>query len=340
MVLFVRLKDVVCAQNGTNTSSVVTSSQNIPYIFERKKTFATDKTAGFAGCDVRHLFEPHKQTHAMTDTTLLSAHNASQCDLHIVAGADGFSLAVRGADSNVLALRRWPFERNLSGDPQRTLADLRSALTREPMFAWPFRRVYWAWANPQLTLVPRRLFRAEDLPTYFKLLLHPAEYAYGYDELPEIECFAAYALNPDWVHLAEQFFPTVLQTHFAHALLRSWRPLARPDGYDVFLHLHERMAQVAVFDRQNLLFFNTFSFSHANDLLYFALLAYEQARLNPSETPLTICGNLLEDSEGWRTLYRYIRHLKFAELPSAHLLHEHNSALPPHCYWDVFSLKK
>lgn len=273
----------------------------------------------------------------MTDTTLLSPHGATQCDLHIVAGADGFALAVRGADGGLLTLRRWPFDRNLSGDSQRTLADLRSALTREPMFAWPFRRVRWAWANAQATLVPRRLFRPENLPDYFKLLLHPADYAYGYDELPEMECFVAYALDPDWVHLAEQFFPSVLQTHFAHPLLRSWRPLARPDDYDVLLHLHERTAQVAVFDRQNLLFFNTFAFSHANDLLYFTLLAFEQARLSPSESPLTLCGNLLEDSEGWRTLHRYVRHLKFAPSPIAAVLPPHISTLPAHCHWEVLS---
>ena len=276
----------------------------------------------------------------MTEMTHLSAHSATQCDLHIVAGADGFAFAVCGADGHTLALRRWPFDRNLAGDAQRTLADLRGALTREQMFAWPFRRVRWAWANAQATLLPRRLFRAEDLPSYFSLLLHPADYAYGYDELPELDCFVAYALDPDWVRLAEQFFPRVQQTHFAHPLLRSWRTLARPGDYDVLLHLHERSAQVAVFDRQNLLFFNTFAFNHANDLLYFTLLAYEQNRLSPSEIPLTICGNLLEDSEGWRALHRYIRHLKFAELPAPSTLPEHIPSLLPHCHWDVFSLKK
>ncbi|HMX40682.1 MAG TPA: DUF3822 family protein, partial [Saprospiraceae bacterium] len=238
-------------------------------------------------------------------------------------------------DGAAVALRRWVFERP-GTEGERILSDLRSALAGDMLFDWPFRRVRWAWVNTQATLIPRRLFRPEHLPTYFHLLLPSGQYAYGYDELPELECYVAYALDPAWVNLVEQQFKQVQQTHFAHPLLRSWRHMAQPDGYEVFLHVHQRTAQVAVFDRQSLLFFNAFTFTHANDLLYFTLLAYEQARLSPDEVALSISGKILEDSEGWRALYRYIRQLRFVALSADDVPADQHPSLPLHCHWDVF----
>lgn len=270
----------------------------------------------------------------------LTATYAAGCDLHIVAGADGCALLVSDSEGQVVALRRWHFSVPAGGHRNAdTLAALRSVLIGERLFAWSFRRVRWAWMGANATLVPRRLFRAEDLPAYFKLLLHPAAYTYGYDELPELDCFVVYALDADWVHLAEQFLPQALQTHFAQPLLRSWRSVAAPGDYDVRLHLHVQSAQIAVFDRQNLLFYNAFTFNHVNDLLYFTLLTYEQFRLSPAEVPLTISGHLLEDSEGWRTLYRFVRHLQFTTLPAAAHLPEAARELPDHCQWDVFAVR-
>jgi len=272
----------------------------------------------------------------------LTAATAASCDLYMVAGGAGCSLLVCDAEGSVWALRRWNPSKSPGSGPRsdaEALSDLRSVLTREVLFGWPFRRVRWAWYNAQATLVPRRLFQAEDLPAYFKLLLQPADYVYGYDELPEMECFVAYALHPDWVQIVEQFVPQAIHTHFAHPLLRSWYGQAPTEHYTVFLHIHYQSAQVAVFDRNNLVFYNAFVFHHANDLLYFSLLAYEQFRLSPMEIPLVISGNLLEDSEGWRTLYRYVRHLKFVEMP--HLLRWPMALKdwPEHCQWDVFCLK-
>jgi len=271
----------------------------------------------------------------------LTAAYAVGCDLHIVAGADGCALLVSDAEGHVVALKRWHFSRPASGHSSTdTLTDLRGVLIGERMFAWSFRRVRWAWVGANATLVPRRLFRAEDLPAYFKLLLHPAAYVYGYDELPELDCFVVYALDTDWVRLAEQYLPQAVQTHFAQPLLRSWRSVAPSGDYDVRLPLHQKSAQIAVFDRQNLLFYNTFTFNHANDLLYFTLLTYEQFRLNPAEIPLTISGHLLEDSDGWRTLYRFVEHLRFAALPQAAHLPEAARELPDHCQWDVVALSR
>ena len=86
------------------------------------------------------------------------------------------------------------------------------------------------------------------------------------------------------------------------------------------------------------MFFNTFYFSKPSDLLYFVLLTYKQFELNPLEIPLTLSGNVLEDSEIYKLLVRYIRTLRFAELPEGFKLPEHSKNLQPHFWFDLSTI--
>lgn len=116
--------------------------------------------------------------------------------------------------------------------------------------------------------------------------------------------------------------------------------MATANDYEVFLNARNQAAQIAVFDRRNLLFYNAFRFEKPNDLLYFALLAYDQFRLDPAEIPLTVSGNLPEDSEIYRTLYRYVRAIRFASLPEKMVLPEGVENLPQHFWFDLSNLRQ
>jgi hypothetical protein len=90
-----------------------------------------------------------------------------------------------------------------------------------------------------------------------------------------------------------------------------------------------------VFERRNLVFFNTFDFTKPADLLYYILLAYKQFDLNPLEVPLALSGTLLEDSEIYRLLLRYVRSMHFLPLPDGFQLPDAANALPAHYWFDL-----
>ena len=188
------------------------------------------------------------------------------------------------------------------------------------------------------TLVPRRLFDAQDLQAYFKLLLQPSEYEYAYDELPALDCSVVYAVEPVVTRMCGQYFPGAANMHQATPLLKAWHHAAPAGDYAVFVNVRHQAGQVAVFDRKNLLFYNAFGFVKPNDLLYFVLLAYDQFRLSPAEVPLTIGGNLAEDTEAFRLLHRYIDTIRFAALPDSVVLPEETDHLPAHYWHDLFAV--
>ncbi len=265
----------------------------------------------------------------------LNSATAPLYELRVLAGTDGLALLAVTKGVETGALKRWNFSRKTQDSPQELLQDLQTVATREELFTYPFGKVRWAWFNGQMTLVPRRFFNANALEQYFRLLLHADNHAYGFKEWPEADCVAVHALPPQWPVLCTRYFPQAEQHHFGLSMLQFWRETARKNDYDVFLHVHHAQGQIAVFDRQNLLFYNVFTFAHANDMLYFVLLAYEQFKLSPIEVPLTLSGHLLEASEGWKQLYRYIRQLHFAPATSPIILPKTEEDWPPHCHLDL-----
>lgn len=265
-----------------------------------------------------------------------SAESSAHCSLNVIAGTEGCSLLAMGKNDTVQALKSQHFSR-LGRDFKDVESQIRAVFGSEKIFTYPFSEVRCAFFNLNATLVPRRLFNAENLPAYFKLLLQPADYAYRFDALAEFDCSLAYALEPVVLNMCEQYFPQAKMSHLATSLLKNWQPMALPNDYDVFLNVRNQVAQIAVFDRRNLLFYNAFRFEKASDLLYFALLPYDQFRLDPQEIPLTVSGALLEDWEAFKLLYRYVRAVQFAPLPANAMLPENAENLPSHYWFDLFS---
>jgi hypothetical protein len=269
----------------------------------------------------------------------LNAGSALRCTLNVVIGTEGFSLLAREKDGQIRALQTQHFSQ-VGRDFRDVETQIRTVFGFTTLLSHSFSELRCAFFNHNATLVPRRLFDPENLPRYFKILLRPAEYEFRFDELPEFDCFLVYAIEPMLTRTCGQYFPQAKLTHLATPLLKNWQRSAPPSDYTVCVNVRNHAAQVAVFDRKNLLLYNAFQFQKPNDLLYFVLLAYDQFRLNASEIPLMVSGHLFEDSDHFRLLHRYIREVRFAVLPETTILPEEADSLPAHYWYDLLSFSQ
>lgn len=265
------------------------------------------------------------------------ATSSAHCSLYVLLGTEGCSFAVFGKNNAIQALKRQNFP-----EPGLHFRDVETPLRvffgSEPLLSYSYTTIHCAFSNGNATLVPRRLFAADKLPDYFKLLLQPAEYLYFNDWLPELDCYLPYALDPLVLQFCRQYFPQAEISHIAGTLLQAWRASAPTDEHRIFLNTRQQVAQIAVFDRQNLLYYNSFQFKKATDLLYFTLLAYDQFRLSPELTPLVISGSVASDDEYGQLLHRYIRSIRDARLPGDIRLSEGMGGSTGQTFFDLFSL--
>lgn len=267
----------------------------------------------------------------------LDAGLAARCVLNVVIGMESVSLLVTEKSGEVRALQtRHLAHTGRDFDDAETA--IRTVFGGEPLFSLPFATVNCAFFNLNATLVPRRLLLTEDLGAYFQLLLRPANYTYHHDPLPEFDCHLVYAVEPWVARLCEQYFPAANMIHLSTAMLKCWQHQASPGGYEVMLNVRNHAAQIAVFDRQNLLLYNAFQFQKSSDLLYFTLLAYDQFRLSPEEIALTVSGNLAEHTEDYKTLFRYVHTIRLGHLPLSAVLPVEADGWPEHFWLDLFSI--
>jgi hypothetical protein len=87
-------------------------------------------------------------------------------------------------------------------------------------------------------------------------------------------------------------------------------------GKAVHVHFSSGHFDLAVTDKQQLLFHNNFRFRSDEDLLYFILTVYDKLKLDQGSTPLTISGDFDKFSERPSLLKRYFKQLKFRSAPA------------------------
>jgi hypothetical protein len=266
-----------------------------------------------------------------------NAIGAGNCSFYAIAGVEVLSYCVLGRDRTLRALRAWDFS-GVGSEAQRALSAMRSLLATDDLYTLPYAERHCAISTPHTTLVPARFYQPNALPSYFNLLLSENSGEFGATPLPAGDIWAVYRLDREFKTLIEQFFQGAAFSHLLAAEMSAYSQAAAPHRTAVFVTVHGYNLQIAVSDRGQLSFYNTFRFDNPGDFLYFVLLAYEQTRLKPDEIPLFIGGNLLESGAIYRNLYRYIQYIHFFQFTGG--VHVGKSVPLPnlHLFFDLFAL--
>jgi hypothetical protein len=93
--------------------------------------------------------------------------------------------------------------------------------------------------------------------------------------------------------------------------------------------LHPKQLQIAAFESSNLLFINIFSYETPADVLYFSLLIYQQLQWDPAIIPLSISGEIVQNSEIYKQLHKFIGAVRFTSTPTLFGLPNN---IPSHTY--------
>lgn len=260
----------------------------------------------------------------------LHADNASDYTLCAVIGPESVLMWACDAQRNVSAAYAEDFETH---DDR-----LRQSLGSCPLLSLPFGERKLAFAHTALTLVPKRLYRPEAHAQYFRLLISEGDYTYDARLLPEQDAYLIWAGEPQLERIARLYFEDTPATHVAVPALRAIPSTMGGRSHTVAAHFRSRQVSVAVFERKNLLYYNSFIFGDPADALYFVLLAYDQFKLDTGAQPLSLSGGVTADSAIWRLLARYIRQIRFVSLPEGYNLPDALRSWPPHLFYELACL--
>lgn len=98
------------------------------------------------------------------------------------------------------------------------------------------------------------------------------------------------------------------------------------------LHLGLKKMHCCYFKNKELIFNNTFSVQAEEDILYNVLNIYRQLGLNNEITVLNLSGIISEESNKFELLYKYIKHVQFAQRPIKLNFAEKLAQMPEHYF--------
>ena len=233
---------------------------------------------------------------------------SSAYQLSILAGMDSFVYTIQdSANQNTLLFRSYCFQNPLPEKPNFS-NEIGEIFSKDELLSLLYRRVKVCLPFAPTVLVPGRLFNEKEKSTYIAALTDVCDAnAIRTDELPELSLQVTYSINPTVFNELKKQFPNgQFYSPVSPFLLQCKQLKESSGGFGMFAHFHKDQLHLALFEKQSLVFFNSFQYNFADDVLYFLLLAYDQFKLDTKTVGLKLSGQIIGDSEIYKLLFRHI----------------------------------
>jgi Protein of unknown function (DUF3822) len=267
-----------------------------------------------------------------------SAKSTLSYELSLLVGTDSIYYMVNDAQLNVLALKSFHNDRKRD---KTQLSTFKDAFFEDVLLKEPYRITKIVYTTPHFTLIPSKFYNDAQRSIYFENLTDRSEnVVFEADSLKNIDFRNVYILDKQMLSFTVSTFPLAKQYHVFTALIQGCQKIAETrQGHQIFANIRDGFVQILFFDGKDLVFANAYPFQTPQDLIYYIMMVYEQFKLNPESIPLSISGNMTEDSDIFKYIYRYIRLVSFISAPSYFRLGQEFTGVPQHFYFDLFSIK-
>ena len=261
-------------------------------------------------------------------------------DLSVLIGLDRFSFLVSDTQHNLLFLRSYTYN-----EEYLQIAGLKPAIedifNSDNILKSSFKRTTIGIINSKTTMIPAPWFHENFTVDYLANMVPLTESdEISYDFLEGVDAYHIYALPKSFLEDLHEIFSNPYIYHGISALILSFKREAELQrGHQLFINVQNRLLQIFLFDGARLLFFNSFPYQSSKDFIYYVMLIYDRFDLNPEEDPVYISGKILEDSEIYHLLFRYVRFLNLVKLPTFYRFRKNIEKLPKHLFFDLLSLK-
>lgn len=230
--------------------------------------------------------------------------------LSIQVGLNGLSFCVLDTISNeILAFEKVNFK--TGSTPYLILKELKAVLNENNTVGSQFSEVVVIHKNGLFSLVPRTLFKKEELPNYLKFNAKiMANDHIAYDEIAPHDMVNVYI---PFTNVNNYIFGLFGTFEFKHSgtvlistLLKQSRATTAPTCY---VQVAEKELEIVVVSDKKLLFYNHFEYKTKEDFLYYLLFSLEQLQLNLEDIQLKLFGMVEEGDSIFNHCYTYIKHV-------------------------------
>jgi hypothetical protein len=214
------------------------------------------------------------------------------------------------------------------------LAQLKTA----PWFAH-VTSVSLALISDQITLVPEPLFDEKIKDSYANFNFETdGSNVFISAKVRSAGCIALFALSQEKEKLYLSFFPAIKIMHAAMPLLENVLTNDKNESSEkAYLNIRPKSMELVFTKNGNLLYYNTFSHTTSEDVIYYLLFALEQLKLNPETIALQLMGEVEKNDGVYSIVHKYVRNVSFMPRTNRFEFSYRFSELPDHAFYTLYS---
>lgn len=233
-------------------------------------------------------------------------------NITIQCSLDGFCFVVHHQEENKI-IDIELYQTSESTDESVIMEALEKALFKKGLLGKPFHSIRYIVNNTYSTLVPSTLFDENECETYLRFNHHlPQGYKLFHEPLRNMDAVNVFAMpEKQYEHLQSTWH----DLHISHQTTLFVDGILKEEPYDsdinAFINVNSRSFDLAIVDKGELMFFNSFKFNTKDDFIYFLMYALQQQGLADSDIPVYFSGLISNNSEIIRLCERYIKRIRF-----------------------------
>lgn len=175
-----------------------------------------------------------------------------------------------------------------------------------------YKKVRTIYVQPHYCLVPEPLFDSESASKLLELhcgKMKDSEVSFSKLQFAPILCVVA---SPNaWKKALLSIFPDAESKHYAELLAERVLSSKTSEESILHLHVHDFSLDIAYVSKDGLQYFNSFTYEHTDDFLYYVLLVCDRLSLDRSEVICEVSGEIDADSALLQSLNTYMNAVRF-----------------------------
>ena len=206
-------------------------------------------------------------------------------------------------------LRTYSLSKNST--PKELLKTLKKGFKENGELRNSFSSVKIIHYNNLSTVVPEPLFDKKNALSYLKFNSKILQNDYvAYDRIFNNECVNVFIPYVNINNYIFKMFDSFVYNHYSSIILEKVKLNEKNTTTpSLYLNININHMEITYFVKNKLVFYNRFDFNTKEDVMYYLLFTIDQLKLNPEEIPVVITGNISEDDDNYKIIYKYIRNV-------------------------------
>ena len=250
----------------------------------------------------------------------------------------GFSFCVYHPKSQKhIAFQYYEFKEKQK-TPENLLKEFKSIFDANQLLNQSYKKLIVIHQNELFTTVPNNYLDKNNLKQYLQhtVKVLPIDYV-SYDSLKPIDANIVYIpfvnINNFLFHKFGGFDFYHSATLLTKILQEKQKDTSVPK---VYINVYQNSFELLVFEKQELLFLNSFDFRTAQDFIYYILFVLEQLQLDPNSVTIELLGAIEKESELYEISRKYLRNLTIYDEKNPCLTSDFDS-IPKHAHFSLLN---